>query len=38
MEAVAKYPYTANSPTELSFNAGDQMKVGLLSKFRIYSS
>jgi len=27
MEAVAKYAYTASSPTELSFNAGDNMKV-----------
>lgn len=27
MEAVAKYSYTANSPSELSFNAGDTMKV-----------
>lgn len=27
MEAVAKYAYTASSPSELSFNAGDTMKV-----------
>ena len=27
MEAVAKYAYTASSPSELIFNAGDTMKV-----------
>jgi hypothetical protein len=27
MEAVAKYAYTASSPSELSFNAGETMKV-----------
>ncbi len=27
MEAVAKYAYTAGSPSELSFNAGDTMIV-----------
>ena len=27
MEAVAKYAYTAGSPSELSFNAGDMMIV-----------
>ena len=27
MEAVAKYAYTANSASELSFNVGDTMKV-----------
>ena len=27
MEAVAKYAYAASSPSELSFNAGDTMKV-----------
>lgn len=27
MEAVAKYSYTASSPSELNFNAGDTMKV-----------
>jgi hypothetical protein len=27
MEAVAKYAYTAGSPSELSFNAGDLMIV-----------
>lgn len=27
MEAVAKYAYTANSASELSFNAGDTMKI-----------
>ncbi|CAF0827692.1 unnamed protein product [Brachionus calyciflorus] len=27
MEAVAKYAYTASSPSELSFNAGDTMKI-----------
>ena len=27
MEAVAKYAYSASSPSELSFNAGDTMKV-----------
>lgn len=27
MEAVAKYSYTASSPSELSFNAGETMKV-----------
>lgn len=31
MEAVAKYPYTASSPSELSFNANDTMKVKLNS-------
>ena len=31
MEAVAKYSYTASSPSELSFSANDTMKV------RIYS-
>lgn len=27
MEAVAKYPYTASSPSELSFEANDTMKI-----------
>ncbi len=27
MEAVARYAYTANSASELSFSAGDTMKV-----------
>ena len=31
MEAVAKYAYTASSPSELSFNAGDTMKVYTLN-------
>ena len=32
MEAVAKYAYTASSSSELSFNAGDTMKVGYFHK------
>lgn len=30
MEAVAKYPYTASSPSELSFEANDTMNVSSL--------
>jgi hypothetical protein len=30
MEAVAKYAYTASSPSELSFKAGETMKVGFI--------
>lgn len=30
MEAVAKYPYSASSPSELSFEANDTMNVSSL--------
>lgn len=35
MEAVAKYSYTASSPSELSFNAGDTMKVNQFKTLKI---
>jgi hypothetical protein len=32
MEAVAKYAYTASSPSELSFKAGETMKVSIIKQ------